>query len=104
MEFKAEHDIKYYSSTRQKSKNPNTNRKMKDSGLIESKKFSRCKDIRSKDVDKQTNSVLEENERIKRGKRIHLLECLKSCFEQNTSFDLFKEQLIDLEESFINSQ
>ena len=101
-EFKEEHEIKYYSLTRQQSKNPNTNRKMKDSGPTEPKTSSRCKDMGSEDVDKQTNSVSDDNERIKRGKRIHLLECLKICSEQNISFDFFKEQLINLEESFIN--
>ena len=101
-DFKAEREIKYLSSTKRQSKNLDAKQKMKRSSSIESEPLSKCKDIKSKEVDKETNTISGENERIKRGKRIHLLECLKICSEHNSSFDFFKEQLIDLEESFIN--
>ena len=71
---------------------------MKRSSPIESEPRSKCKDIKPREVEEETNKISAENERIKRGKRIHLLECLKTCSEQNSSFDFLKEQLIDLEE------
>ena len=101
-EFEAEREIKYFSSTKKQSKNQNTKQKMKRPSPIESEPISKCKDIKSEKVDKETNTILAENERIAREKRIHLLECLNICSERNSSFDFFKEELIDLEESFIN--
>ena len=101
-EFKAELEMQYYSSKRFQSKNPTTNQKVKSSGPIESKTILVCKDIEFENVDKEISAISDENKRNKRDKRIHLLECLKICYEQSLSFDFFKEQLISFEESLIN--
>ena len=101
-EFKAGCEIQYYSSKNIESGNPTTNRKIKSSGLIEPKTLLTSKNVEFNNVDKETSAISDENKRSKREKRIHLLECLKICSEQNLSFDFFKEQLISLEESLIN--
>ena len=99
---KAEGEMQYYLSTKIQSKNPTINQKMKSSGPIESKTLLMCKDIEIENVNKETSATSYENRRNKREKRIHLLECLKICYEQDLSFDFFKEQLISFEESLIN--
>ena len=97
--------MKYYSATKNKTKNPNFNRKLKMFGSNDFKTGSKCKDISLKSVDTMipdVNICSEANQIETKQNRILLLECLMLSSEQKSTHDAFTEQLINLEEGVIN--
>ena len=97
--------MRHYSLTKNKPKNQNVNRKMKMFGSSEFKTSSKCNYISLRNAHAMSPDVhisSEANQIDKKQNRILLLECLMLASEQKSAHGAFTEQLIDLEEGFIN--
>ena len=106
-QFEAEGEMSYYPTRKNQLKNPNFTRRINiHANLNKSKISSKSNAADSHNVQvskKDRNADSNESERCKKENRTHLLECLRLYSRRDASYDSLKEQLINLEEEFINS-
>ena len=106
-QFQAESEMIYQTIIKIHLKNPSLNRRKKIlDDLHNPKTYSKCKAAASQNVkvsSKELNADLKKRHRYKKEKRTHLLECLGVFTQRDPSYDVLKEQLINIEEEFINS-
>ena len=85
----------------------NLNRRTKiHDDLHKSITYSKCKAAASENVkisNKELNTDLKKSQKYKKEKRTHLLEFLRLYTQRDSSYNALKEQLINIEEEFINS-
>ena len=107
-QFQAEGEVSYYTTMKSQSKNPSLNRRTKiHDHLHKSITYSKCKAAASQNViilNKELNADLKKSQIYKKEKRTHLLEFLRLYTQRDSSYDALKEQLINIEEEFINSR
>ena len=106
-QFQAESEMIYQTIIKSHLKNPSLNRRKKiHDDLHNPKAYSKCKAAASQNViilNKELNADLKKSQIYKKEKRIHLLEFLRLYTQRDSSYDALKEQLINIEEEFINS-
>ena len=106
-QFQAENEIQCYTTTKNGAKNSNLFQRTKNrSYQNKSKSFTTSKDYLSPDVDlidRDSNISLSENQRNKMEHRAHLLSRLQMYSRRNSTYDSYKDKLVDLEESFMNA-
>ena len=106
-QFQAEGEVSYYTTTKSELKNPGLNRRTKmHDDLHNSIAYSKCKAAESQNVkvlNKELNADLKKSQRYKKEKRAHFLEFLRLYTQRDSSYAALKEQLINIEEEFINS-
>ena len=71
-----------------------------------SKSFTTSKDYLSPDVDfidRESNITSSENQRNRMEQRVQLLSRLQMYSRRNSTYDSYKDKLIDLEENFMNA-
>ena len=106
-QFQAENEIQCYITTKNEAKNSNSFQRTKNrSYQNKSKSFTTSKDYLSPDVDfinRESNIILSENQRNKMEQRAHLLSRLQMYSRRNSTYDSYKDKLIDLEENFMNA-
>ena len=106
-QFQAENEIQCYTTTKGKAKNSNSFQRNKNRiHQNKSKSFNTSKDYLSLDVDfidRESNLTLSENQRNRMEQRAHLLSRLQMYSRRNSTYDSYKDKLIDLEENFMNA-
>ena len=106
-QFQAENEIQCHTTTKNKVKHSNSFQRTKNrSYQNKSKPFTTPKDYLSPDVDfidKESNITLSENQRNRMEQRVQLLSRLQMYSRRNSTYDSYKDKLIDLEENFVNA-
>ena len=106
-QFQAEGEMIYQTIIKTHLKNPSLNRRTKiHDDLHNSIAYSTCKAAESQNekvLNKELNADLKKSQRYKKEKRTHLLEFLRLYTQRDSSYAALKEQLINIEEEFINS-
>ena len=106
-QFQAENEIQCYTTTKGKAKNSNSFQRNKNRiHQNKSKSFNTSIDYLSLDVDfidRESNLTLSENQRNRMEQRAHLLSRLQMYSRRNSTYDSYKDKLIDLEENFMNA-
>ena len=106
-QFQAEGESIYHTTIKSQLKNPSLNRRTKiHDDLHKSITYSKCKAAASENVkvsNKELNADLKKSQKYKKEKRTHLLEFLRLYTQRDSSYNALKEQLINIEEEFINS-
>ena len=106
-QFQTKNEIQCYTTTKNRAKNSNSFQRTKNpSYKTKSKSFTTSKDYLSPDVDfvkRGAHISLSENQRNRMEQRAHLLSRLQMYSRRNSTYDSYKDKLVDLEESFMNA-